>query len=429
MDDIKWVEIHYTDLLGRLRVVVVKYNDGRIMSGVDGSSIGVEEIEESDVFVVGDRETLRKLPWNNGFARVIGNIYRDSDTIHPLDSRNIAKNVGEYVVREYGLTPLVGVELEYFVFKECRVEYKPPFSTLYTVKPLDRSIKGVSSGYHVFNGELDSYRNEVVEVLAKWFNIDVKCHHHEVASSQVEITLAPDSPVKTGDSVQTVKYIARRVAERRGYYACFTPKPLPGENGSGQHIHISLWRNTENVFSDSNDTYGLSQTARYFIGGLISHARALAALVAPSVNSYKRLIPGYEAPVYVFWGFKNRSTCIRVPLVNNGSSTRIEFRTPDPTCNPYLAISAVIMAGLDGIKKKIDPGDPVDENIYSLRKVPREKRLPASLLEALEELENDNEFLKPVFPRELIEKYIEAKKREYIEVNQHPSPIEILMYS
>jgi len=428
MSGIKWVEVHYTDLTGRLRVVSTSFSD-EIVVGVDGSSIGVERVESSDVLVIGDRETLVKLPWSSEWGRVIGNIYRDRENVHLLDSRSIAQRVEKYSLESFGLRPVIGVELEFFLFKDISVEYTSMLSFSCVIKPVDRSIKGVYTGYHVASNDLDSYRYELAETLSRHFNIDVKCHHHEVASSQLELVVNYNSPLRVADSVQTVKYVARKIAEFRGARVCFAPKPLPGENGSGMHVHVSLWRGSENAFHDPGDAHSLSQVARYFIGGLLYHARALSALVAPSVNSYRRLIPGYEAPVYAFWGFKNRSTCVRIPLSTTPSYTRVEFRPPDPTANSYLALSAIIMAGLDGIRRSIDPGDPLDTCAYSMVKVPRERRLPSSLLEALEELEVDSEFLKPVFPRELIEKYIEVKRAEYIEISQHPSIIELLVYS
>lgn len=428
VDSIKWVEVHYTDLIGRLRMISTSFSDEIVVS-VDGSSIGVERVESSDVLVFGDRETLVKLPWSSEWGRIIGNIHRDREGVHTLDSRSIAQRVEKYSLEEYGLRPVMGVELEFFLFKNISIECTPPLSLSCAIKPVDRTIKGVLTGYHAVNSDLDSYRYELAETLSRHFNINVKCHHHEVASSQLELVVEHDRPLRIADSVQTIKYVAKKVAEFKGVKASFAPKPLPGENGSGLHVHVSLWRGSENVFYDPSDAHGLSQIARYFIGGLLYHARALSALVAPSVNSYRRLIPGYEAPVYAFWGFGNRSTCVRVPFSTTTNSIRVEFRPPDPSANPYLALSAIIMAGLHGIRRSIDPGDPLDMCAYNVIRVPREKRLPSSLIEALEELEIDNEFLKPVFPRELVEKYIEVKRAEYIEVSQHPSPIELLVYS
>jgi glutamine synthetase len=428
LGNVKWVEVHYTDLMGRLRSISTSFTEDLVV-GIDGSSIGVENVESSDVLVIGDLETLRKLPWSIDWGRVIGDIHKSRQVVHPLDSRSVAKRVEEYTVRELGLTPLVGVELEFFVFRDIVVNYDPPFTHTYVVSPLDRSIRGVSNCYQSLNNVLESYRGELAKTLIESFYINVNSHHHEVASSQLELSLNPSKPLVLADSVQTAKYVARKIAEFKGLKTSFAPKPLPGENGSGMHIHISLWRNSQNLFYDPSDKHGVSQVARYFIGGILQHVRALSALVAPSVNSYRRLVPGYEAPVYAYWGYKNRSTCIRVPFALSENAARIEFRVPDPTANPYIALTAVILAGLDGVKKSIDPGDPLDTSAYRFTKVPREKRLPASLLEAIEELESDQDFLKPLIPQELLETYIEAKKKEYVEVSQHPSVMEVLIYS
>ena len=225
------------------------------------------------------------------------------------------------------------------------------------------------------------------------------------------------------------------VAYKHGMVVTFMPKPIAGDNGSGMHTHVSIWEGDKNLFYDPNDDYAeLSQFARYFIGGLIEHGRALSAIVSPTTNSYRRLVPGYEAPVYLAWSRANRSAAIRVPVYHKGAraSKRIEYRPPDPTANPYLAVAAIIMAGLDGVRRKIDPGDPVDENIYHMTPERRRqlgiKSLPGSLEEALDELESDNEFLKPVFTREAIEKYIELKREEVMKERLQPSPIEFLMY-
>jgi glutamine synthetase len=279
-------------------------------------------------------------------------------------------------------------------------------------------------------------RMRISELLNDYYNIFVECHHHEVgASGQGEINFGASGPEEAGDAVQTIKYVAKNVASSYGKILTFMPKPIFGDNGSGMHIHVSLWKGDRNIFNDPDDEYaGVSQEARYFIGGLLSHARALSAIVSPTVNSYKRLVPGYEAPVYLAWSRGNRSAAVRVPVYHKGkpSSARIEYRPPDPSANPYLAISSVIAAGFDGLMKKIEPGDPVDENIYHLSEEKRKslgiKQLPSSLKEALDELESDNDFLKNVFPSSLIESYIELKRKEWDQVVNRISPAEIYYY-
>jgi glutamine synthetase len=222
-----------------------------------------------------------------------------------------------------------------------------------------------------------------------------------------------------------------------GLIATFMPKPIYGDNASGMHVHVSIWKNGENIFYDEDDEYAeLSQTARYFIGGLLEHSRALAAIVAPTTNSYRRLVPGYEAPVYIAWSKSNRSANIRIPVYhrgkNNSTFKRIEFRTPDSSANPYLSFASILAAGLDGIKHKIDPGDPVDEDIYKLTPERRRelgvRELPGSLKEAVESLESDREFLKPVMTDDLIDTIIELEMKHFYEVNSKPHPYEFYLY-
>jgi len=253
--------------------------------------------------------------------------------------------------------------------------------------------------------------------------------------AQMEIDIKHDYPLRTADNYMTLKYVARKVAQEFGLLATFMPKPIFGDNGSGLHTHISIWKDDVNLFYDSGDEYAeLSQFARYFIGGLLDHGRSLSAIVSPTVNSYKRLVPGYEAPIFLAWSRGNRSSAVRVPVYRRGRpwEKRIEYRPPDPLANPYLAISAVILAGLDGVKKKIDPGDPVDKDIYHLTDSElREyniRSLPRDLYEAVEELESDNEYLRPVFNRDILETYMEIKRREFLELNQYPTPVELHKY-
>ncbi|MDW8036119.1 MAG: hypothetical protein RMI85_06645 [Candidatus Korarchaeum sp.] len=227
------------------------------------------------------------------------------------------------------------------------------------------------------------------------------------------------------------KRVLREIASRRGLIATFMPKPIPKINGSGMHFHISLWdlKGERNLFYDEGDEYAeISEVARYFIGGILEHIGSLAALVSPTVNSYRRLVPGFEAPVYASWGRGNRSAAIRVPVYRRGvsKSKRIEFRVPDPSCNPYIAFSAVFLAGLDGVRKKTDPGEPADFNVYECNA--GLKRLPRSLYEALDELESDNSYLKPAIDGELLSKYVELKRKEALELSEWPSEAEYRTY-
>ena len=446
LDDVKWVDLHYTDLKGVLRSVTVNsslINDEVFEKGfgkLDGSSVDLSPIHDSDLVLKPLKSTYSYVPWTKG-GRYICQIFKGGSRFIK-DPRYVAESLEEYL-KGLGYEAHAGVELEFFLFNGIRV-LTSPNKYIYEVitKEATWEANEVSipfkRAYHVAMPYDTTYmvRAEASDILGKYFNILVTFHHHEVASgTQAEIVINKDTPLKLADNIQTVKYVLKNVAKSHGLYACFMPKPIYGDNGSGLHIHLSLWRDGKNLFYDENDDYAeLSQLGRYFIGGLIEHGRALAALVAPTTNSYRRLVPGYEAPVYLTWSRGNRSVAIRVPSYHKKDmhSKRIEFRPPDPTANPYLAIPAIFMAGLDGIKKSRDPGDPTDIDVY---KLPSSKlrelgirSLPRSLSEALDELECDNEFLKPVFSSELLQTYIELKRREIVEIELHPTPAEMKYY-
>ncbi len=453
---VRWVELHFTDLDGRLRSVTVpasRLNEDSFTRGfgkLDGSSIrGFKEIDESDLVLVPVPETFAIIPWSNGLglrARFISRIY---DTYGKgrfiKDPRYVAERAISYA-ESAGYKPYFGPEVEFFIFDSVEVDITNPFSGIFyrihsAEAPWSRRSPTLmfKEGYYPTTPTDKVYRvrAEAAEILEDYFNIKVECHHHEVATAgQSEINFRFRDLVSAADAVVTLKYVVKNVAAKYGMVATFMPKPLYGDNGSGMHTHVSLFgiNDGENLFYDPNDEYAeLSQLGRYFIGGLLDHARALAAIVAPTVNSYKRLVPGYEAPVYIVWSRANRSACVRVPVYHRSDKDkRVEFRPPDPSSNPYLAFSAILAAGLDGIRRKIDPGDPIDENVYAMPPSKREslgiKQLPGSLMEAIEELESDSDFLRPIFPRELLETYIELKKREWVEVNLYISPIEVYRY-
>jgi glutamine synthetase len=300
-----------------------------------------------------------------------------------------------------------------------------------------------------FQDSLVEFRFEVAEILTRYYSINVTNLNHEVASNgQIEINFMHDSITRSADNVQIYKDVVRNIAKQYNKVATFMPKPIlnqdestnGSDNGSGMHTSVSLWSgnsssSTElssesetNIFYDRNDSYAeISQTGRYFIGGVLDHARSLAAIVAPTINSYHRMIPGYEAPVYIAWSRGNRSAIIRVPVneKNNSKSKRIEFRAPDPSANPYLAFSSIVAAGLDGIKKKIDPGNPVDSDIYKMSDQDKSslgiKSLPGSLEDALKELKSDTEYLKLFFHSELLETYLTLKEEEISEFERPES--------
>jgi glutamine synthetase len=282
---------------------------------------------------------------------------------------------------------------------------------------------------------LQDLRSECVQKL-EHFGIVVEKHHHEVATAgQAEIDIRYDTLTKTAENVMIQKYIVKNVARAHGKVATFMPKPIFGDNGSGMHTHQSLWRDGANLFYDANSSYGLiSATCRHYIGGLLSHAPALLGLVAPTTNSYRRLVPGYEAPVNLVYSTSNRSACIRIPTFSSApAARRIEFRLPDPTCNPYLAFAAMLMAGLDGVINEIEPPDPVDLNLYDLppEEAAKIKQVPGSLDEVLDALERDYEFLLRggVFTEDLIETWLDYKRTNELDAMRlRPHPYEFFMY-
>ncbi len=449
---IRWIALHLTDLYGTLHQVVIsrrlftKENVSKGFGKLDGSSVkGFKEISESDMVLKPILETGSITPFSEKTMRFITMIYDTGGYKRfEKDPRYAAEKAVEVLKRE-GYDALMGAEPEFYILEGIEVwldEFNSGFKITYSRGSISRKVgPGMSpkEGYYPAppHDDREAIRREISEVLEDYFGMQVECHHHEVgAFGQVEINVKGSDPVKLADNLQTLKYVAKNVAARHGMIATFLPKPIYGDNGSGLHTHISLWRDGVNLFYDENDEYAeLSQLARYFIGGLLEHSRSLAAIVAPTVNSYKRLVPGYEAPVYLAWSKSNRSAAVRVPVYHKGDarSKRIEYRPPDPSCNPYLAVAAILMAGLDGIKKKIDPGDPVDKDIYKMTCEERErlgvKSLPSTLIEAIEELKSDHEYLKPAMSTELIESYIELKEKEWSTVEYRVTPAELYYYS
>lgn len=447
-NSVKWILLQFTDLAGSLRQTIVSSNVliSKALNGfvgkLDGSSVkGFTSVEKSDLYLKADFSTFALIPWNNGMARIICDVYSSSERFSK-DPRYVAQKLDEFL-SDQGYRVFVSPELEFFIFDKVRVKIDT-HRQYYEIKSSENSwvletpFNQIKDGYYVPypRDRFENLKIEIGEILGKYFGLNVEVMHHEVAAaSQHEINFRGGSTSYTSDAVQTIKFVIKALAYKKEFTVTFMPKPIHGDNGSGMHIHISLWKDNENLFYDPSDEYAcLSQFARYFIGGLLEHGRALSALVSPTVNSYKRLVPGYEAPVYLVWGKGNRSVAIRIPenSIHNNNSIRIEYRPPDPSANPYLALSAVILAGLDGIQKKIDPGAPIEENVYKMsiekRKTLGIKELPRSLDEALDELESDNEWLKPIFSKDLIESYIELKREEVRKILSYPSPIEILNY-
>ncbi|HAP93715.1 MAG TPA: type I glutamate--ammonia ligase [Desulfotomaculum sp.] len=407
---VKFVRLQFTDIMGVLKNVAItveqleKALDGELM--FDGSSIhGFVRIEESDMYLRPDPDTFVIFPWrprDGAVARLICDIYNPDGTPFEGCARNILKKA---IARagEMDFTMQVGPECEFFLFYTDEEGYP-------TLKTHDRA--GYFDLSPVDMGE--NARRSMVLTLEE-MGFEIEASHHEVAPGQHEIDFMYSNALDVADKIVTFKFVVRTIAQRHGLHATFMPKPVYGINGSGMHMHQSLFRNEDNAFYNPSDPEGLSDIARWYIGGLLKHSRALAAVTSPTVNSYKRLVPGFEAPVYISWAERNRSPLIRVPA-KRGMSTRVELRCPDPSCNPYLAVAACLVAGLDGIEKRIQPPLPCNLNIYELTPVQRQElgigSLPASLEEALGELAA-NEVIRDALGGHIYERFMEAKQKEW----------------
>ena len=419
--------------------------------GFDGSSIrGWQGIHESDMLVMPDPRTASIDPFSD-----IATVILYCNILDPItkerysrDPRNVA-NKAENYLKSLGIgdTAFFGPEAEFFIFDD--IQYDQTSNAGYyfidSVEGIWNSGReeGPNQGYKIRHKEgyfpvppSDSQHNLRSEMVAMMLDagLNVECHHHEVATAgQAEIDLRFDSLTAMADKMLMYKYIIKNVANRHGKTVTFMPKPLFGDNGSGMHVHISIWKGGQPLFA--GDKYaGLSQEALWFIGGLLKHAPALVALTNPTTNSYKRLVPGYEAPVNIAYSARNRSACCRIPMYSNSpKAKRVEFRVPDPSCNPYLAFSALLMAGLDGIQNKLDPGSPMDKDLYDLP--PEEKKLipqvPGSLAAALDALEADYDFLLKgdVFTEDVLTTWIDYKReKEVLPINLRPHPYEFFLY-
>ena len=456
-DAIRFVDLQFTDVPGRFRHVSIpsEMMDEKMFSeGVaklDGSSVrGFVDIQESDMLLVPDASTFGVVPWIDDVvktARLICDVRSGYGAGRfSRDPRHVAQTA-EAKIREAGFTDsLWGPEVEFFVFDSATWEGNNPFSSGFkiTSKESANEARGTNfpirfkDGYYPAQpvDTLSDYRGICVNYLREGFGVLCNAHHHEVATAgQCEIDMYRDELVTMADSAMTYKFVTKNVANNMGLIATTMPKPIFGDNAVGMHVHSSLWKSGKNAFFDPGDPYAeISQTARYYIGGIMEHSRALCAIVDPTTNSYHRLVPGYEAPVYIAWSKMNRSANVRIPAYEKGSegAKRVEFRTPDPSCNPYLAFAAITSAGLDGMKRKLDPGDPVDEDIYKLtaekRRSMKVGELPGSLKEAVESLKSDSAFLEGIFPRDLVEVMMELEMDAYRAVAARPHPYEFYMY-
>jgi glutamine synthetase len=456
----KFVSVRFTDLPGSWQHLTFpitelaeeSFEDG---FGFDASSIrGWAAIHESDMLLVPDPSRF----WMDSFSSE-PTLCLVANAVDPLsrqgyafDPRTVAVRAESYL-KSTGIADVVnfGPEAEFFVFDSAQF-YNEQYSAGYSIDSDEAhwnsgrdasESQGPNLGHRIRPKEgyvpvapidtLSDLRSEISLTLAEC-GINVECHHHEVATAgQCEIDFRYSTMLGTADNLQIFKYVVKNTARSHGKTATFMPKPLYGDNGSGMHCHQSLWKGGKPLFA--GDGYaGLSETALHYIGGLLKHAAAIIAFAAPTTNSYKRLVPGFEAPVNLAYSARNRSAAIRIPMFStNPKLKRLEFRPPDPSCNPYLAFSAMLMAGLDGIQNRIDPGAPLDKDIYDLsfeelKDVPS---LPGSLDEALVALEEDHEFLLKgdVFTPQLVERWIEYKReREIQPLRMRPHPLEFSMY-
>lgn len=453
-NDIKFIDFRFSDYNGKwlhISHCADSVDEGVFNDGIsfDGSSVDCwKDINESDMTLMPVADTAFIDPFDTIPTLVVicDVVDPQTDSGYEKDPRNTAIKAEKYL-QESGIgdAAYFGPEPEFFVFDSVRFENKP-HGNFYEVDSQEdprnnaRRVEGGNlgrrskiKGAYFDSSPLDSgqdIRSEMVEVLRQ-ANITPLLHHHEVANSQFEIGFKYGTLTETADNVQKFKYIVHNVCETYGKTATFMPKPIFGDNGSGMHVHQSIWKDGENLFP-GNDHAGLSETALYYIGGIIKHAKAINAFTNASTNSYKRLVAGFEAPVLLAYSAKNRSASIRIPHVANEKARRIEARFPDPVANPYLGFSALLMAGIDGIKNKIHPGDPRNQDLYALSDEEL-KDIPAvarSLRQAIEALDADREFLLAggVFTNEQIDSYIEIKKAEVERYENVPHPIEFEMY-
>ncbi len=423
-ENVQFVRLQFTDINGVVKNVEIPAAEllevAKVGMMFDGSSIeGFVRIEESDMYLVPDLSTFVILPWTSDgvkSARVICDVYTPDGNQFEGDPRYRLKLVAKKA-EEMGFKAFAGPEMEFFIVP--MEDSKPIFKYLDSGSYFDQLPLSVA----------ERVRRDVAVALFH-MGINIEAAHHEVAPSQHEIDFRYDEVVKTADNAQTVKLVIKTMAIFHGLYATFMPKPFLGVNGSGMHTHMSLFRDGENAFYDSNDPNGLSKTLKMFVAGLLKHAREITAITNPTVNSYKRLVPGYEAPVNVAWSLGNRSTLIRVPK-SRGKGTRIEYRAPDPSSNIYLAFAVMLAAGLDGIESNLTPPLPIDENIYKMSNEDREKHgiisLPSSLKEALEEAKS-SELVREVLGEHIFEKFIESKEREWKEYSTFVSEWEKQRY-
>ncbi|MDY6843487.1 MAG: glutamine synthetase family protein [Thermodesulfobacteriota bacterium] len=422
--NVSFIQLWFTDVLGYLKSFAITPSelDEALDEGMgfDGSSIeGFARIEESDMIAKPDPATLEFLPWweeEKPVVRMFCDILEPDGTPYDGDPRYAFKRLLQRA-KDQGYTFYIGPELEFFYFADNHTPTVLDEGGYFDTTPLDMA------------GML---RRKTIFALEK-IGIDIEYSHHEVAPSQHEIDMRFDEGLRMADKTVTLRIVVKEIARQNGVYATFMPKPIFGINGSGMHTHQSLFKSEKNAFYDPNDKYHLSEIAKGYIAGILKHAREITAVTNQWINSYKRLVPGYEAPVYVSWARRNRSTMVRVPMYKPGKekATRIEFRSPDPTCNPYLAFAVMLAAGLKGIEEGYQLPDPIEEDIYHFSPEKRKEfnieELPGNLYEAILEIEK-SELVREALGDHIFFKFIENKKIEWDNYRTHVSQYEIKQY-
>ena len=423
--DIKFIRLWFTDILGFLKSFSITLEELETAlesgSGFDGSSIqGFARIDESDMVALPDPTTFQTLPWrpkeHQGVARMFCDICWPGGQPFEGDPRYVLKRNLKRAA-DLGYTFYVGPELEYFYFQDSGATHFLDQGGYFDLTPPDIAT---------------DLRRETILILEE-MGIGVEYSHHEVAPSQHEIDLRYTDASTMSDNVMTYRLVVKQVAQNHGVYATFMPKPVFGVNGSGMHVHMSLFKGDRNAFFDANDPHHLSKIAKHFASGLLRHAPEITSVTNQWVNSYKRLLPGYEAPVYITWARRNRADLIRIPEYQPGkeSATRIEFRSPDPACNPYLAFSVMLAAGLEGIEKEYEPPPPLEKNVFEMTEQERQERgigtLPGSLYEAIELTEN-SELVRKALGEHVFNTFIHNRKVDWDRYRSQVTDYEIKQY-
>jgi glutamine synthetase len=408
--DVNFIGLWFTDILGNLKSVGIAISELETAfdegMGFDGSSIkGFARIDESDMLAKPDPATFQIIPWRpkeDVVARMFCDVLQPDGSHYEGDPRYVLKRTLEKLREEYSYTFNVGPELEYFYLKN------------------DKSLEVLDEGGYFDLTTLDAgsdLRRETIAMLGA-MGIKVEASHHEVSPSQHEIDLRYTDALTMADQVMTYRFVVKEIAQQRGCYATFMPKPIFGVNGSGMHVHQSLFKGTRNTFFEPDEEFHLSEVAKQYTAGLLRHAPEITSVTNQWINSYKRLVPGYEAPVYITWARRNRSTLVRMPMYKPGKeeATRIEFRSPDPACNPYLAFSVMLAAGMAGIKNKYELSPPTEKDVYLMNEVEREregiKTLPGSLIEAIV-LTEKSKLVREALGEHIYRNFITSKKVEW----------------